>query len=88
MRADPAGTIFHTPDFLKLYWEEFGEEPEHLLLAFGEDDGGAQVSAAAFELIGDTLRFLGGTEVTDYMGPVGMPEARGGIREAAVGRTA
>lgn len=75
VRADPAGTIFHTPDFLKLYWEEFGEEPEHLLLAFGED-GDAQVAAAAFELIGDTLRFLGGTEVTDFMGPVGKPEAR------------
>ncbi len=75
MRSDPAGTIFHTPDFLKLYWEEFGEEPEHLLLAFGEQDG-AQVAAAAFELIGDRLRFLGGTEVTDFMGPVGAPEAR------------
>jgi CelD/BcsL family acetyltransferase involved in cellulose biosynthesis len=70
---DPAGTIFHTPDFLKLYWEEFGEEPEHLLLAFGEDDGGAQVAAVALELVGDTLRFLGGTEVTDYLGPVGQP---------------
>jgi CelD/BcsL family acetyltransferase involved in cellulose biosynthesis len=76
VRADPTGTIFHTPDFLKLYWEEFGEEPEHLLLAFGEGGSGAQVAAAAFELIGDTLRFLGGTEVTDYMGPVGAPEAR------------
>ena len=75
VRSDPAGTIFHTPDFLKLYWEEFGEEPGHLLLAFGEQDG-TQVAAAAFELIGDTLRFLGGTEVTDFMGPVGMPEAR------------
>jgi CelD/BcsL family acetyltransferase involved in cellulose biosynthesis len=74
--ADPAGTVFHTPDFLKLYWEEFGEEPEHLLLAFGEDENGAQVAAVAFELIGETLRFLGGTEVTDYMGPVGAPEAR------------
>jgi CelD/BcsL family acetyltransferase involved in cellulose biosynthesis len=73
VRADPAGTVFHTPEFLKLYWEEFGEEPEHLLLAFGEEDGGAQVAAAAFERIGDTLRFLGGTEVTDYLGPVGMP---------------
>lgn len=82
VRADPAGTLFHTPDFLKLYWEEFGEEPEHLLLGFGEDDTGAQVSAAAFELIGDTLRFLGGTEVTDYMGPVGMPEAVGGSAHA------
>jgi CelD/BcsL family acetyltransferase involved in cellulose biosynthesis len=81
VRADPAGTIFHTPDFLKLYWEEFGEEPEHLLLAFGEN-AGEQVSATAFELIGNTLRFLGGTEVTDYMGPVGVPEARAGSAHA------
>ena len=73
VRLDPAGTIFHTPDFLKLYWEEFGEEPDHLLLAFGED-AGTQVAAAAFERIEDTLRFLGGTEVTDYLGPVGRPE--------------
>ena len=46
--ADPAGTFFHTPGFLKLYWEEFGEEPEHLLLAFAEQDG-VQVGAVAFE---------------------------------------
>ncbi len=72
VRRDPSGTIFHTPDFLKLYWEEFGEEPDHLLLAFGEE-AGAQVAAAAFERIDDTLRFLGGTEVTDYLGPVGRP---------------
>jgi CelD/BcsL family acetyltransferase involved in cellulose biosynthesis len=81
VRVDPAGTIFHTPDFLKLYWEEFGEGHDHLLLAFGEEDG-AQVAAVAFELIRDTLRFLGGTEVTDYMGPVGLPESRGRFAEA------
>ena len=74
--ADPAGTIFHTPEFLKLYWEEFGEQPGHLLLTFGEGPGGAQVAAAAFEVSDDTLRFLGGTEVTDYLGPVGAPEVR------------
>jgi CelD/BcsL family acetyltransferase involved in cellulose biosynthesis len=79
--ADPAGTIFHTPDFLKLYWEEFGEEPEHLLLAFGEEEGGVQTAAAAFERIGDTLRFLGGTEVTDYLGPVGEPRVTGSFSE-------
>ena len=72
--ADPAGTFFHTPEYLKLYWEEFGERPEHLLLAFAEEDGGTQIGACAFERIGATLRFLGGTEVTDYMGPVGLPE--------------
>jgi CelD/BcsL family acetyltransferase involved in cellulose biosynthesis len=72
--ADPAGTFFHTPQYLKLYWEEFGQEPEALLLAFGEEDG-TQVGAVAFERFGSTLRFLGGTEVTDYMGPVADPEA-------------
>ena len=76
VRADPAGTFFHQPRFLKLYWEEFGETPEHLLLAFAEQDDGAQVAAVAFERIDDTLRFLGGTEITDYMGPVGTPGAQ------------
>lgn len=74
--ADPGGTFFHTPAYLKLYWEEFGEQPEHLLLGFAEEDDGTQVGAVAFERIGTTLRFLGGTEVTDYMGPVGLPQAQ------------
>ena len=79
VEADPAGTFFHTPEYLKLYWEEFGDRPEHLLLAFAEDDDGAQVGAVAFERIDATLRFLGGTEVTDYMGPVGLPERQGAV---------
>ena len=73
VEADPSGTFFHTPAYLKLYWEEFGETPDHLLLAFAEEDDGTQVGAVGFERIGATLRFLGGTEVTDYMGPVGTP---------------
>ncbi|MFM7719303.1 MAG: GNAT family N-acetyltransferase [Actinomycetota bacterium] len=81
---DPAGTIFHTPTFLKLYWEEFGEDPEHLLLAFGVADDGAQAGAVAFERIGTTLRFLGGTEVTDYLGPVADPEAAPAFAEHLV----
>jgi CelD/BcsL family acetyltransferase involved in cellulose biosynthesis len=81
VNADPAGTFFHTPEYLKLYWEEFGDRPEHLLLGFAEEDDGTQVGAVAFERFGDTLRFLGGTEVTDYMGPVGLPD-----RQSAVAR--
>ncbi len=79
VEADPAGTFFHTPAYLKLYWEEFGEAPEHLLLAFAEEDDGSQVAAVAFERIGTTLRFLGGTEVTDYMGPVGKPDLQAAV---------
>jgi CelD/BcsL family acetyltransferase involved in cellulose biosynthesis len=74
--ADPGGTFFHYPAYLKLYWEEFGETPDHLLLGFGEADDGSQLAAVAFERIDDTLRFLGGTEVTDYMGPVGVPDVQ------------
>jgi CelD/BcsL family acetyltransferase involved in cellulose biosynthesis len=69
--ADPSGTFFHTPAYLKLYWEEFGGLTGSLLLAFAVDEAGEQVGAAAFERSEETLRFLGGTEVTDYMGPVG-----------------
>ncbi|MFL5766727.1 MAG: GNAT family N-acetyltransferase, partial [Actinomycetota bacterium] len=71
VKADPSATIFSTPDYLKLYWEEFGEELG-LLLAFVERDG-TQVGVAAFEDLGGTIRFLGGTEVTDYLGPVAAP---------------
>jgi CelD/BcsL family acetyltransferase involved in cellulose biosynthesis len=87
--TDPAGTFFHTPGFLKLYWEEFGEQPGDLLLAFGEEEDGTQVAAVAFERAGETLRFLGGTEVTDYMGPVADPDAAEAFAKellAAMGR--
>jgi CelD/BcsL family acetyltransferase involved in cellulose biosynthesis len=80
VHADPAGTFFHQPRYLKLYWEEFGQTPEHLLFAFAAGDDGTAVAATVFERIDDgTLRFLGGTEVTDYLGPVGLPEAQGAV---------
>ena len=76
VHEDPAGTFFHQPSFLKLYWEEFGETSDALCLAFAEDDAGEQIGAVAFERTGDTLRFLGGIEVTDYLGPVVRPAAK------------
>jgi CelD/BcsL family acetyltransferase involved in cellulose biosynthesis len=79
---DPDATFFHTPGYLKLFWEEFGEEPRHLLFAFAVDESGAQVGVVAFELIEDVLRFLGGTEVTDYLGPVGLPDTRADVAVA------
>src|SRR5438128_4939384 len=67
---DPSGTFFHTPAYLKLWWEEFGSGS--LLLAFAREEE-RTVGACAFEFVGDTLQFLGGFDVTDYMGPVGVP---------------
>jgi CelD/BcsL family acetyltransferase involved in cellulose biosynthesis len=81
VHEDPAGSFFHQPAFLKLYWEEFGESVDQLLLGFGEVDGD-QVGAVAFERTGDSLRFVGGTEITDYMGPVAKPDQRAPFAEA------
>jgi CelD/BcsL family acetyltransferase involved in cellulose biosynthesis len=64
---DPEGTFFHTPAWLKLWWEEFGSGS--LVLAFAQEDGCA-VGACAFEVVDGVLQFLGGFDVTDYMGPV------------------
>jgi CelD/BcsL family acetyltransferase involved in cellulose biosynthesis len=73
--ADPAGTFFHTPAYLKLWWEEFGVGS--LMLAFATEDG-SDLGACAFEVVDGVLRFLGGFDVTDYMGPVSLP----GLEEA------
>jgi CelD/BcsL family acetyltransferase involved in cellulose biosynthesis len=71
--ADPEGTVFHTARYLKLYWEELGAG--RLLIGIVAR-GGEDVAAAAFDVQGQRLTWLGGTEVTDYMGPVGLPDAR------------
>lgn len=82
VQADPAGTFFHTPAYLKLYWEEFGAASD-LDLAFVQD-GGETVGVCAFEHVGSTVRFLGGTEVTDYLGPVAAEAERDGVARALV----
>jgi CelD/BcsL family acetyltransferase involved in cellulose biosynthesis len=68
--ADPDATVFHTPHYLKLYWEEFGSG--RLEIAFVRR-GGRDVAVAAFEFHDDGVRWLGGFDVTDYMGPTGRP---------------
>jgi len=80
--VDPAATFFHRPRYLEVYWEEFGEDIE-LLLAFAEEDG-RTVGAAAFERLDGLLRFLGGTEVTDYMGPVAIAGAEDRVAKELV----
>ncbi len=71
--ADPQASVFHTPRFLKLYWEALGAGG--LRLAFVVRDG-VDVATSAFELRDGVLTWLGGFDVTDYMGPVGPPEPR------------
>jgi CelD/BcsL family acetyltransferase involved in cellulose biosynthesis len=74
--ADPEATLFHTPRFLKPYWEELSAG-ESLEVATARPAAAADAAAvAAFAVTGDRLTWLGGFDVTDYMGPVGSPEHR------------
>jgi CelD/BcsL family acetyltransferase involved in cellulose biosynthesis len=67
---DPHGTFFHTPAYLKLWWEEFGAG--RLVIATGVDEGNV-AGACVFQVEDGLLTFLGGFDVTDYMGPVARP---------------
>lgn len=71
--ADPEGSVFHGSRFLKAYWEELASGDLRVALV---DDGGRVTAAAAFELRDGVLTFLGGADVTDYLGPAGIPEER------------
>lgn len=70
---DPEATVFHTPRFLELYREGFGAA--YLQVAMVRRDE-RPVAAAALDLRDGVLTWLGGFDVTDYMGPVGSPEHR------------
>jgi len=79
VERDPSGTFFHTPAYLKLWWEEFGSGQ---LVVARARDGREDVAACVFEIVGPELRFLGGFDVTDYMGPVGLSGSRDAVAAA------
>ena len=79
VERDPSGTFFHTPAYLKLWWEEFGSGQ---LVVARARDGRQDVAACVFEIVGPELRFLGGFDVTDYMGPVGLSGSRDAVAAA------
>jgi CelD/BcsL family acetyltransferase involved in cellulose biosynthesis len=73
VEEDSEATVFHSPRFLKPYWEEFGAGALRVAVV---QQGAEDVAVAAFDIRDRTLTFLGGFDVTDYMGPVGSPPWR------------
>lgn len=83
--ADPKGTFFHTPAYLKLWWEEFGAGQLAIAVA---DHGGEPAAVCCFQVEDGVLTFLGGFDVTDYMGPVGLPGLEGPMAKELIGAVA
>ena len=85
VEADPLGTIFHTPEYLEVWVDVLGTRATvhvHEVVVDGETVG---IVPVALQREGsptgpvEVVRFLGGTEVTDYVGPVAPPEHRDAV---------
>ena len=85
---DPTATIFQGPRFLARWEEVFGHRTTSLIHTIHRDGRLIGVVAEGHEREGtptgpiEVRRFLGGTEVTDYLGPVARPEDRADVADA------
>jgi CelD/BcsL family acetyltransferase involved in cellulose biosynthesis len=75
--ADPAGHVFATPEWARAWWEEFGAAKELVVLTF-LDPGPVGLAALVVDRTeqGGRLQFLGGAELTDYVGPLAIDGRR------------
>ena len=83
---DPDRHIFATPEWNRVWWEEFGAGKDLFLLTMRRDadlvgilplyrkhEGGRKI-----------LRFLGGVDLTDYLGPISDPKDSFEVAESLV----
>jgi CelD/BcsL family acetyltransferase involved in cellulose biosynthesis len=79
---DPTATLFQGPRFLSRWVEVFGARTTARVHTVHRDGRMIGIVAEGHEREGtptgpiEVRRFLGGTEVTDYLGPVARPEDR------------
>lgn len=76
--ADPTATAFHGPTWLRAWHASLGEGDATAWVARSDD---RVVGVVTHEVVDREVRFGGGTEVTDYQGPVALPAHR---RDVAV----
>lgn len=92
--ADPDATLFQRPRFLAAWHEVLGGRSVVRSLEVRRDGvmiGFAPLSVEAVGSIGgpvELVRFLGGTEVTDYLGPVSAAADREVVAEALLAHLA
>jgi CelD/BcsL family acetyltransferase involved in cellulose biosynthesis len=72
LRRDPNRHIFVTPEWNRLWWEEFGAGKDLFLLTMTRAEQVVAVVPLYRKHEGQTkiLRFLGGIDLTDYLGPI------------------
>jgi CelD/BcsL family acetyltransferase involved in cellulose biosynthesis len=86
LSRDPDRHIFTTPEWGKLWWEEFKEGKELFLLTMSRAGDVAGVVPLYRKRDGDRkiLRFLGGIDLSDYLGPICSLDDRDDIADTLV----
>jgi CelD/BcsL family acetyltransferase involved in cellulose biosynthesis len=84
LSRDPTWHIFATPEWNKLWWEEFRAGKDLFLVTMKrEGDVAAIIPLYRKEEKGRrVLRFIGGIDLTDYLGPICSLEDRNEVAEA------
>lgn len=85
--SSDAPHIFATPQWHRAWWEEFGAGKELVVLVL-ERRGEPFGIAPFYVKVEDgrrVLRWVGGIDLTDYLGPICSPADRAAVAEAVVG---
>lgn len=86
LHDDPERHIFGTPEWNKAWWEEFPANKDLLILSLSRGGTPAAIVPLYRKNEPDkrTLRFVGGIELTDYLGPICSPGDRRPVAVALV----
>jgi CelD/BcsL family acetyltransferase involved in cellulose biosynthesis len=86
LERDPNRHIFSTPEWSRLWWDEFGAGKELFLLKMMRGDDIAGLVPLYRKAEGDRafFRFVGGIELTDYLGPICSEEDRADVADGLV----
>lgn len=82
---DPEATVFHTPRYLQTWMAVLGDEITPRVRTVHRGDRLVGLVPEGYARTGsptgpvEVVRFLGGTEVTDYLGPIARREDRGDV---------
>jgi CelD/BcsL family acetyltransferase involved in cellulose biosynthesis len=84
LARDPNRHIFMTPEWNRVWWEEFSSGKDLLLLVMRRQDRIAAIVPLYRkpESGAHVLRFLGGIDLTDYLGPICSSDDRDAVAEA------
>src|SRR5688500_7289025 len=81
LARDPNRHVFATPEWNRVWWEEFGAGKDLFLLTMRREGDLVGIVPLYRKHEGDKklLRFLGGIDLTDYLGPICAAEDRGEV---------